>query len=54
MCADGWDYRKVAKVIKECPDCGADVDEYGDAVEGCNYSTVDCELCGSAPCDDSC
>ncbi len=51
MCADGWDN---GKPIGECPICGEDVDSDGDAVKGCNYSPVDCELCGSAPCDQSC
>lgn len=54
MCADGWDNRKHVKEIKECPDCGADVDEDGDAVEGCNWSPVTCKTCGDSPCDLSC
>ena len=54
MCCEGWDYRKSCKVIKECPDCGEDVDEDGDALEGCNYSPVDCVTCGAAYCDQSC
>ena len=53
-CADGWDNRKWAKEVKECPDCGEDVDEDGDAVEGCNHSPVECATCGAAPCNDSC
>lgn len=54
MCADGWNHRDTAKEIKECPACGGEVDEDGDAIEGCNYSPVDCTVCGSAPCDQSC
>lgn len=51
MCCDRWGtYEKAG----ECPDCGMDVDEDGDAIYGCNYSPVLCETCGDAPCDDSC
>lgn len=41
-------------VVGECPVCGALVDEDGNAVEGCSYSPVDCDICGSRPCDGSC
>lgn len=51
MCSDGW---YGATPVGECPDCGEPVDKEGDAVEGCNYSTVICETCGAAPCDESC
>lgn len=50
-CCDGWDY---GKPVGECPDCGAPVDEEGDAVTGCNYSPLECKTCGSRPCDLSC
>jgi|SaaInl4_200m_RNA_FD_contig_51_1080556_length_775_multi_6_in_0_out_0_2 hypothetical protein len=54
VCCDGWDYTEEAKEIGECPDCGEEVDEDGDALTGCNYSSVICETCGAAPCDGSC
>ena len=52
MCADSWDSGE--DVAGVCPDCGEDVDKYGDAIRGCNYSPICCETCGSAPCDESC
>jgi len=54
MCSDGWDNREYAKIIEICPVCDGEVDEDGDAIQGCNYSPVDCNTCGSAPCDLSC
>jgi len=54
MCCDGWDNTEYAKEIKECPECGAEVDEDGDALTGCHYSPIGCETCGDAPCDQSC
>ena len=50
-CCDGWDY---GEPVGECPVCGEPVDEDGDAVIGCNYSPIGCEVCGSRPCDESC
>lgn len=52
MCCDGWSYPEDA--VGECPDCGEPVDKDGDAVEGCYWSPVDCETCGSRTCDGSC
>lgn len=40
--------------VGECPDCGMDVDIDGDAVDICAHSPIECETCGSAPCDQSC
>ena len=51
MCCDGWDN---GEPVGECPECGAEVDESGDSVSGCNYSEVVCPLCGDAPCCDAC
>ena len=51
MCCDGWNY---GVAVEECPACGEPIDEDGDAVEGCNWAPVDCEVCGAAPCDGSC
>lgn len=36
-----------------CPECGEDTVD-GDAYECCDYSPVECEVCGFAPCDESC
>lgn len=49
-CCDGWDYSKDDGVKGECPDCGEEAVD-GSAIYGCNYSPVECETCGSAPCD---
>jgi hypothetical protein len=39
----------------ECPDCGADIDADGDALDICGYSPDEpCETCGSNPCSDYC
>lgn len=53
MCCDGWSIPQ-GPIKLECPDCGEPVDEDGDALEGCNYSPVQCKTCGAAPCDQSC
>lgn len=51
-CCDGWKYRDD-EVNGICPECGGlTVD--GEAQEGCNWSLVECEECGDAPCDGSC
>lgn len=50
-CADGWN---DGEPVDYCPDCGDGVDEEGYAVEGCFWSPLDCETCGSRPCDYSC
>lgn len=52
MCADGWDNSE--DTVCECPDCGEKVDSDGDAVTGCHYGEVQCETCGSRPCNQSC
>lgn len=53
MCCDGFDNGPIVK-DKECPDCGGEVNEDGEAAYGCNYSPVACETCGARPCDGSC
>ncbi|MNF29816.1 hypothetical protein D3C81_781060 [compost metagenome] len=61
MCCDNWSSKPegVDEVLTECPKCGEPAvyntqwKEYS-AVDHCNYSTVDCDLCGYAPCDQSC
>ena len=64
-CYCGWEQPKEKDMCCEpcgsdlpeagdCPDCGGPVDIDGDTKQACAYSPVDCETCGSAPCDDSC
>jgi len=43
-------------LFKDCEECGETlykVDGYW-VPQGCTYSPIDCEVCGSAPCDSSC
>lgn len=40
--------------VGECPTCGEDVNEYGEAIDSCTYSTSECDRCDSSPCDGSC
>lgn len=56
MCCDGWDYSDGGKIEPSgvCRDCGAGVDEDGDAMAGCHYSEIICETCGDAPCELRC
>jgi len=42
------------KIVGTCPKCGSDVDADGVSNDICAYSPEDCDLCGCAPCDDSC
>lgn len=51
MCSEGWDN---GEAVVYCPDCEFPVDEDGDAVSGCCHSPINCETCGSSPCDGSC
>lgn len=37
----------------ECPNCGEPTVD-GNAYEKCTYSPIECDVCGWAPCDDSC
>ena len=52
MCCDGWYYPDSK--VGQCPACDGDVNSDGDATQGCNYSPIQCDLCGARPCDDSC
>jgi len=36
-----------------CSFCGSPTVD-GDAFEKCEYSHIECEICGYAPCDGSC
>lgn len=49
-CADSWD---LGEPNGECPECGEPTVD-GEAATGCNHSPVQCETCGSAPCDQYC
>lgn len=62
MCSDGWDYEDPESVggvgsptpaNGECPECGESTLD-GEAVRGCFHSPIQCEVCGSRPCDGSC
>lgn len=53
MCSDGWYPDEGEEVNGICPDCGGEtIDGY--APYGYNYSPIECETCGDAPCDGSC
>jgi len=52
MCCSTSGYSKN-EIDGVCPDCGEDTCN-GNAFESCSYSPVQCETCGSAPCDESC
>ena len=52
MCCEPSGYRED-EIDGECPVCGAPTCD-GDAFDRCAYSPVDCEECGTAPCDLSC
>ena len=40
--------------VSECDVCGGPTDSEGGSTDICSYSPVECEVCGWAPCDDSC
>lgn len=49
-CCDGWD---DGEPDGECPDCGEPtVDSH--AARGCYWSSVSCDTCGAAPCEEAC
>jgi len=53
-CCDAWDLTDDGDTINgTCPECGMPTVD-GQAWTGCNYSPVDCQVCGSATCDQSC
>lgn len=52
MCSEGW-YHSDSEVNGECPDCGQPTVN-GESQYGCYYSEVECETCGSRPCNGSC
>lgn len=47
-CTEDWN------VVGECEVCGADINADGDAIDICCHSPEECEVCGFAPCDQSC
>lgn len=51
-CCEGWNNGEE-NVNGVCPDCGEPTVD-GEAVKGCHHSSVLCETCGDAPCDESC
>jgi len=42
------------KAVGECFECGSPIDSDGESTDICAYSEVECDVCGYAPCDDSC
>ena len=52
-CCDDWKTPKD-DVVGVCSSCGYPVDANGDAASGCNWSPVECHVCGHAPCDGYC
>ena len=52
MCCSANDY-KIEQINGECEVCGEDTVD-GDAFESCGYSPVECDVCDSVPCDQSC
>lgn len=53
MCCDSGNDFKYSDINGSCEKCGSPTVS-GEAFEVCNYSSVDCGACGSAPCNDSC
>jgi len=51
-CCDVWS-SKPEEINGKCPECGGPTVD-GDAAEGCNWAPIDCETCGSRPCDQGC
>lgn len=52
MCCAGTEYSED-EINGECPDCGYPTVN-GYAFEKCDYSSIDCETCGRAMCEDAC
>ena len=52
MCSDG-DYYSEDEADGVCKECGGPTVN-GVSLEHCNWSPVECEECGYAPCDGSC
>jgi len=52
MCCDNNEYT-TDMVNGSCAACGAPTVD-GESIDICAYSEVYCEVCGDAPCDESC
>lgn len=52
MCCSNTGYTR-SEINGECPDCGEPTVD-GNAYDCCDYSTIQCETCGWAPCNESC
>lgn len=52
MCSEGTHYEDE-EVNGTCPACGEPTVD-GIAQHICDWSPVECEICGDAPCDGSC
>jgi len=53
MCAEPMNNYDFNDIDGECPKCGANTVD-GAAYDICCHSNVECEECGSSPCDGSC
>lgn len=53
MCCDPVNNFNYDAINGECKKCGEDTVN-GYAFDACNYSSVQCDECGYAPCNDSC
>lgn len=52
MCCENTSYRQ-SEINGECEKCGAETVD-GDAYDQCAYSSVVCDVCNSAPCEERC
>lgn len=53
MCCDPANNFSYDSINGECHKCGNDTVN-GEAFDVCNHSSVQCDECGYAPCNDSC
>jgi hypothetical protein len=51
MCHDNMNNNST---VAHCEACEGDIDIDGDSTDVCGYSAIDCEVCGAAPCNESC
>lgn len=52
MCCANTSYTEE-EINGTCPSCWADTVD-GEAYAACAYSPILCDVCGAAPCDQSC
>jgi len=54
MACWGYDGSEDFKEVGSCIHCQGPVNKDGESIDVCSYSSVQCEVCGFAPCDLSC